>query len=594
MNHKKTIVDAILDFPNRTSNPIAVQFKKQEQWVVKSWLEYYQNLSQFGAALLHLGLNKGEKVSIMSNTRYEWSVADAGILASGGVVVPVYTNSTSTEVEYILNHSETKILLIENDLGLRVWNQIRSQCPRVEKVIIIETRSALAEGYVTWNELLDIGSKILETKPNFLTDQARQVSASDAATIVYTSGTTGLPKGVLLTHTQIVSEVSEAFPLCGVSEKDVSLSFLPYAHVLGRVEHWGHQWLGFTMAYAESIDQIRVNLKEIQPTILVAVPRIFEKIYSAIWAQMENQKLKAKAFDWALKAGLAVGELKQTRSQMPLSLLAEFILADRLLLCRVRDAFGGKLKFCISGGAPLSSDVALFFHACGVLILEGYGLTETTAAICVNTPFNYKFGSVGRPIGDVEIKIAEDGEILIKSKKVMKEYYKDPQATSSTLHDGWFATGDIGEILSGGHLKITDRKKDLIKTAGGKYVAPQKLENLLKISPLVSQVLIHGDQKKYIVALITVDRLQVERMAKENSWSFDQWQDLTQKHEVYEAVRRALAETNSKLASFETIKKFLIIPTEFTVEGGELTPSLKIKRKHLDQKYHKEIDSLYE
>lgn len=591
---KTTLIDAILDFPNRTSQPVAVQFKKQNRWEKKTWPEYYHDLSQFGSALLESGLKKGEKVAIMSSTRYEWSVADAGSLCCGAVVVPVYVNSTSAEIEYILNHSETKFLFIENDLGLRIWNQIRSQCPKVEKIILLEGRHARPEDSVTWIEFLEIGRKALEKNPQFLIAQARSIKPTDDATLIYTSGTTGLPKGVLHTHTQIVSEISEAFSLCGVTHKDISLSFLPYAHVLGRVEHWGHQWIGFTMAYAESIDQIRNNLKEIQPTLLVSVPRIFEKIYSSIWTQMENQKIKEKVFEWALGVALRVGELKITRSKMPLNLLAEFIAADRLILSKVREAFGGKLRFCISGGAPISADVALFFHACGILILEGYGLTETTAAICVNTPFNYKFGSVGRPIGDVEIKIADDGEILVKSKKVMKEYYKDPQATSQHLHEGWFSTGDIGEILPGGDLKITDRKKDLIKTAGGKYVAPQKLENIVKTAPLISQVLIHGDQKKYIVALITVDRSQIERMAKEHSWSFDHWQDLTQKHEVYEAVRRIIAETNSQLASFETIKKFLVLPVEFTIEGGELTPSLKLKRKHLDQKYKKEIDSLYE
>ncbi len=594
MNARKTIIDAIHDFPNRTANSVAIQFKNKKNWIKRSWQEYYEDILHFGAALLSEELLSGDKIAIMANTRYEWTVADAGILSTGAVTVPIYMNSAPTEIEFILNHSEAQILVIENDLGLRTWNQIRSQCPKVKKVIVIETRNSIASDTVTWADFLEVGRKNLQKDSAIVKRCASQIKEDDIATIVYTSGTTGLPKGVVITHTQIVSEVSEAFSLCGVTDKDISLSFLPYAHVLGRVEQWGHQWLGFTLCYAESIDQIRNNLKEIQPTILVAVPRIFEKIYSAIWTQMENQKIKAKVFEWALKVGLSVGELKLTRSQMPLTLLGEYVLANKLLLSKVREVFGGRLKFCISGGAPISSDVALFFHACGILILEGYGLTETTAAVCVNTPFNYKFGSVGRPIGDVEIKIAEDGEILVKSKKVMKEYFKDSEATAIALHDGWLSTGDIGILLPGGDLKITDRKKDLIKTAGGKYVAPQKLENLLKLNPLVSQVLIHGDQKKYIVALITLDRMQLEKMAKENSWNHYNWHELTQKNEVYETVRRIVAETNSKLSSFETIKKFLLLPTEFTVEGGDLTPSLKIKRKHLDQKFRKEIDSLYE
>jgi len=594
MNHNKTIVDSILEFPKRTANPIACQYKKNNHWVQKSWSEYYEDLTRFAAGLMSLGLKKEQKVAIISSTRYEWSVADAGILSCGAITVPVYMNSTSSEIEYIINHSEAQILILENDLSLRVWSQIKAQCLKIETVIVMESRGTRPEDSIAWSDFLETGRKALEKTPNLFVERAKLVKISDLATIIYTSGTTGLPKGVLLTHTQIMSEITESFTLCGMTNQDSTLSFLPYAHVLGRIEHWAHIWLGFKMSYAESIEQVRNNLAEVKPTIMIAVPRIFEKVYSGIWSQMESHKIKAHVFNWALKVGLQVGEMKLTHQQIPLTLLAEYIAADRLILSKVRDAFGGQLKFCISGGAPISSEIALFFHACGVLILEGYGLTETTAAICVNTPFNYKFGSVGRPIGDVELKIAEDGEILVRSGKVMKEYYKDPQATSMVLHEGWLATGDIGEIMTGGDLKITDRKKDLIKTAGGKYVAPQKLENLLKLSPLVSQVLIHGDQKKYIIALITVDRAYVEKMARDNGWNYEHWQDLTRKHEVYDIVRRTLAETNSQLASFETIKKFLILPTEFTIEGGELTPSLKVKRKHLDTRFKKEIESLYE
>ena len=337
---------------------------------------------------------------------------------------------------------------------------------------------------------------------------------------------------------------------------------------------------------------MRGNLTEVRPTFLMSVPRIFEKIYAAVTAQIQTQPLKMKIFNWALEVGTKVGDYKMSGQVLPLDLLVKYELAKKLVLDKIPTAFGGRLRFAISGGAPIPREIALFFHAAGVLILEGYGLTETTAAITVNTPFNYKFGSVGRPIGEVKLKIAEDGEILVKSDKVMKEYYNNPEATKEAFTDGWFHTGDIGEILPGGDLKITDRKKDLIKTAGGKYVAPQRLEGLLKMSPVISQVLIHGDQKKYIVALVTVDRPFVEKIAKEKGISA-KWPELATTPQIQEMVRQAVAEANSTLASYESIKKYHILPIEFSVEGGEMTPSMKVKRKVLDQRYAKEIEALY-
>jgi long-chain acyl-CoA synthetase len=327
--------------------------------------------------------------------------------------------------------------------------------------------------------------------------------------------------------------------------------------------------------------------------MMVAVPRIFEKVYAAIYAQVGNNPVTSKLFKWAVEIGKKAGEYRLQHKSVPIDLFLQYQLADRLVLKKVREAFGGRLRFAISGGAPMASDIALFFHACGVLVLEGYGLTETTAAICVNTPFNYRFGSVGTPIGDVQLKIAEDGEILVKSKKVMKEYYLDPEATKEAFTDGWYHTGDIGEILTSGDLKITDRKKDLIKTAGGKYVAPQRLENLLKMNSFIANVLIHGDQKKYIVALITLDKPSILQFAKDKNISFKDYESLTQHPAVLELVRRGVAEANSHLASYETIKRFSVLTRDFTVEDGELTPSLKVKRKVLDKKFANQLEALY-
>jgi long-chain acyl-CoA synthetase len=588
-----TIGQSILSFKKRSAAK-AVMFKRSGQWQSKSWPEYYQDIEALGAGLLALRVKPQDRIAIMANTRYEWSVADHAAMGIHGIVVSIYQNNTPADVEYILNNSEASVLILENEALLEVWDEIKSKCPKVQKLILMENKKSIQDKMIlSWKDLIQKGQDILNKNSKAFEYLCASLKNTDIATLLYTSGTTGIPKGVVITHTQIISEVGEIFPVFGISDADISLSFLPYAHILGRIEHWAHAYMGFTMAYAESIEKIRSNLLEIEPTFLISVPRIFEKIYDTIGTQVDASPLKKKLFNWAIGIGKRITELKLTHQIVPLELLMTYELAHTLVLSKVSSAFGGRLRFAVSGGAPLAQDISIFFHAAGVLILEGYGLTETTAAITVNTPFNYKFGSVGRPIGDVELKIAEDGEILVRSLKVMKEYYKDPESTAQVFTDGWFHTGDIGFILQGGDLKITDRKKDLIKTAGGKYVAPQKLEGLLKLNPLISQALICGDQKKYIVALLTIDPVYLQSLAKNRNDSATPWTELINRPWVQDLVRDHIAETNAELASYESIKRFLILPVEFTVESGELTPSMKLKRKLLAEKYKKEIESLY-
>ncbi len=588
-----TLLKTVLEMPQRPSHHVAIKIKERGSWRNISWKEYYDQIQRAASAFLNLGVEPGDKVAIMSNTRWEWAVCDIAVMGCQGIVVPIYPNSTAEEVEFILNNCEAKYFICENKYSLSIWRKIRERCPHVKAVICFEIDRPEDDSVQMWSRLLTESEIHLSKNKKIFESNCQRSTMKDWATIVYSSGTTGVPKGIVLSQEQIHSEVSEAFPSCGVTPADTSLTFLPFAHVLGRIEHWGHIYIGYTMAYAESIEKLRYNLPEIKPTIMVAVPRIFEKVYSQILAQIESQPLKKKLFAWALGVGKKVSFLKITHQTIPLSLLAEYEAARRLVLNKVTNIFGGRLRFAISGGAPISRDLAQFFHAAGILILEGYGLTETTGAIAVNTPYNYKFGSVGRPVGDVQFKIAEDGEVLVKSKKVMVEYYKNPEATAQAFQDGWYATGDIGQILGNGDLQITDRKKDLIKTAGGKYVAPQKIEGLLKANPLIAHTLVHGDQKKYIVCLVTLDKGFLEKLAKENDWSYNQWTDLITQHEVQEAVKSTFNEVNSKLASYESVKSFKILPTEFTVESGELTPSLKVKRKMLDQKYSSTIDELY-
>lgn len=590
----KTICDCVLQMPARGPDKVALMFKQKNRWKEISWPEYYDRILVTGSALLSLGIKPQDKIAIMSNSRLEWSICDYAIMGIQAITVPIYQTVTAADLIHILSNSAAEILFIENKAMLKLFLQVREHCPQVRKVICFESIRDSDIAFWNWDEFFSLGQ---QEKPQFGSEfikRSQSTTRNDIATILYTSGTTGLPRGVILTHEQVMSEVTDAFPHLGVHEEDVTLNILPFAHILGRIESWGHAVIGFKMAYAENTERIRQNLTEICPTIIVAVPRIFEKIYSAIYAQLGNNVLRTKIFQRALRVGQEVGALKLDRKSIPLKLFLEFQIAQKLVLDKVQAAFGGKLRFAVSGGAPISKEICLFFNSCGIVILEGYGLTETTGAICSNTEFNYHFGSVGRPIGDVQIKIAEDGEILVRSKKVMREYYEDRKATEKAFSDGWFHTGDIGELLTSGDLKITDRKKDLIKTAGGKYVAPQHLENLLKMSPLISHALIHGDRKKFIVALITLDPHFLRKFAEEKNISVQSLSTLSQHPAVLDFVRRRVAETNSHLAGFETIKRFAILPEDFTIEGGDLTPSLKVKRKTLDEKWKKQLEALYQ
>jgi long-chain acyl-CoA synthetase len=592
-----TLSQCILLMRDRNPSLVAIKYKNKQGWQKLNWQEYYALIEKAGLSLLELGIQPKDKVAIFSNTRLEWCIADYAIMGVGAIVIPIYQTMTPEDLEYVLNDSSAQAVFIENRSLLKAFNQIKARCPHVKKVILMDSDDGKAsEETLTWQDFMALGSAGKnKAKSDVFAQLCQKAQIDDVATILYTSGTTGLPKGVLLCHRQGVSEIHDAFNYVGATADDVSLTFLPYAHILGRIEHWGQTYIGATMAFAESIEKVRSNLQEIHPTFIMSVPRIFEKIYSAIWAQVESNFASNKIFRWALAVGLKAGDYRLKREPIPIALLAQYTLAKKLALHKVTDAFGGRLRFAISGGASIPRDIALFFHACEILILEGYGLTETTGAITVNAPFDYRFGSVGKPFGDVQLKIAEaDGEILAKSDKIIREYYNNPEATKEAITDGWFHTGDIGEILPSGDLRITDRKKDLIKTAGGKYVAPQKIENLLKAHSYISHVLVHGDQRKFIVALLTLDKGAIINFAKDKQINYPDYATLTQNPQVLELVRKGVAETNQQLASYESIKRYAVLPDDFSVESGELTPSLKVKRKVLDKKFKKEIDSLYQ
>lgn len=578
MTHTEAPISHHLLRANKSrSGRIAVRFKRHRDWLELTWAEYFERIEAAGLGLSALGLARGDRVAILSATRLEWAIADLAILGLGAVTVPVYPNCTADELEFVLNHARPRVLIVETAAHFEKWRTIARRCPSVEDVICIDRGAEATEDTLDWDDLLNCGLGVRNDRPDAFTESIAQTTIDEVATIVYTSGTTGRPKGVVLTHRQIMSETQDLMRAFPISSADATLSFLPYAHVLGRIESWLHIYVGFTLSFAEGMDRLRQNLVEARPTVIIGVPRVFEKINEALQARVDADPWRRRLFKVLSEPGFRPRE----------------ILADRLIYRRLRDALGGRLRFVVSGGAPLDARLAEFFHRAGILILEGYGLTETTGAICVNTPTAFEFGTVGRPLADVEVRLSEDGEISFKSAKLFREYLDDAESTRQAFSDGFFRTGDVGEFTERGFLKITDRKKDLIKTAGGKYVAPQKLEALIKREPLVSNVLIHGDRRKFIVALITLNETRVLALAREKGWSYRDYRALTQMAQVRATIKHAVETANAELSPFETIKDFAILAQDFTLERGELTPSLKVKRRALDEAYRATIDALY-
>ncbi len=559
----ETIHDWLLKANDRNSDLIAIKWKENGQWQTKNWQNYLLDCTRLAKLLDQNQISANGKVGLISATTWQWAAIDVATIASGRILAPLYSNLNDEDVLYILNHSECEIVFLEN-------KKLEVQFNRIKARLLKPVRSIRVD---------QIDFAKIEAGPEDVLKfiaQARTITLEKPVTIIYTSGTTGTPKGVLMSHHAITSEIAETFSLFDVDENDMSLSFLPYAHVMGRVEHWGSLCAGYTLAFAQTIDTLKIDLKDVKPTFLISVPRVFEKIYSGILNQVETQTSRKKIFHWALETSKKTLYYRDTNQTIPLMLVVQNELAQKLVFKKIREAFGGRLRFAISGGAPLSQELGQFFLFLGVKVLEGYGLTETFAAVSVNTESQFKFGTVGKPIGDVEIKFDTDGEILVKSKKVMIEYYKNPEATTAVMENGFFRTGDIGEWTSEGYLKITDRKKDLIKTSGGKYVAPQKLEGLLKQEPTVSQALIVGDQRKYITAIISVDPA-THPDTKENR----------------EKVKAQMQKINSQLSSYESIKKFEIVFETWTVDSGDLTPSMKLKRRVVESKYKQQIDEMY-
>jgi long-chain acyl-CoA synthetase len=574
----------------------AQQSKERGVWQTRTWRQVGEAVRELATGLLALGRKPGEAVAILSASRAEWVQADFAIFSAGCRTIPIYPTYPPDLIQYIVNDADVKTLIVEDPAQLAKVLEVQGKMDGLEQVVVIQGHQGEPSAQITtWDGLRRLGRDNLERLKSELAGRVTGVRPEDIATIVYTSGTTGPPKGVVQTHGNHIATLESAAKMAGIADGDTHLLFLPLAHSFARLESFIGVHRGLTTAFAENIDKLRDNLPEVRPHFICSVPRVFEKVYAGVLAKAEaGSPLKKKIFYWAVEVGREVSKLQQARKPVPAGLAVKHRLAHKLVFSKLHAALGGRLRFAVSGGAPLSKEIAEFFHAAGILILEGYGLTETCPSLTFNRLDNFKFGSVGQAQPGVEIKIAPDGEILGRGANIAKGYFKKPEATAEVfLSDGWFATGDIGRLDGDGFLYITDRKKDLIVTAGGMNIAPQNVENLLKGDPFISQVMVYGDRRPYPVALITVNPEELVKFAKEQGILDTDPASLAKHPKVVERVSRIVEDRNGELQSYAKIKKFAILPADFTVENGLLTPTLKVKRKVITDKHRELLDSLY-
>ena len=592
-----TLARMFWDRVERSVSSPAQQFKQGGAWRTLTWREVGDVVREIATGLIALGRKKGEAVGILSASRAEWVQADFAIFSAGCVTIPVYPTYPPDLIQYIVNDAGVKTLIVEDPGQLAKVLEVQGKMEGLEQIVVIQGYEGKEPSprIFTWEALRRLGRENREKFKSELASRVADTRPDDIATIVYTSGTTGPPKGVVQTHGNHLAALGSAAETTSIREGDVHLLFLPLAHSFARLESFIGIHRGLTTAFAENIDKLRENLPETRPHFLCSVPRVFEKVYAGALAKAESgSPLKKKIFHWALGVGKEVSRLKQAKKPVPAGLKLKYRLAHKLVFSKMHAALGGRLRFAVSGGAPLSREIAEFFHAAGILILEGYGLTETCPVLSNNQEDNFKFGSVGLPIPGVEIKIAPDGEILGRGKNIAQGYFKKPEATAEVfLAGGWFATGDIGRIDEDGFLFITDRKKDLIVTAGGMNIAPQNIENLLKGDPFISQAMVHGDKRPYPVALLTVNPDELVKFAKEQGILITDPAALAKHPKVVERVSRIVENKNTELQSYAKIKKFAILPGDFTVDNGLLTPTLKVKRKVITEKNREILDSLY-
>ncbi len=562
-----------------------------------SYTDYRRNVERFALGLASLGIVKGDRVAIISENRPEWVIADMAIVCLGAINVPIYPTLTPKQIEFIFNDAGVKLAIVSNSLQLAKVTKLTSDVRTLQGSIIM---NATGDGddptALSFPDVYRMGEEFEKTHPTYFPEAIKLPKPDDLLTIIYTSGTTGNPKGVMLTHHNLVSNIKSASSVIPFNHEDVLLSFLPLCHSFERMAgYYTAMACGATVAYAESVETVRDNLLEVRPTIVTTVPRLFERIHSRMMKQVDSSPpLRQKIFHWAVKVGKEYAKARRSGSIPPL-LKLQRALAAKLVYSKLQQRTGERIRFFVSGGAALPKELGEFFEAVGIMIIEGYGLTETSPVLSVNRLDDYKFGTVGKPIPGVEIKIAEDGEILAKGPNIMKGYYNNPEATAEAIDaDGWFHTGDIGQFDEQGHLMITDRKKHLFVSSGGKNIAPQPIENLFLTSKYIDQFVLIGDGRMFLTALIVPEYENLKEYAKSIGISFSKESDLVQAAEIRQLYEKEIQSIQKELPTFERVRRFELLPEALTVEKGEITPTMKVRRKVVEQKYADLIERMYQ
>src|SRR5437667_2187741 len=576
----------------------AQMFKRHSAWTTLTWREVGEIVREVALGLIALGRQPGDAVALLSTSRAEWVQADFAIFSAGCITVPVYPTYPPDLIAYVVNDSGARTIIVEDPGQLAKVLEVRDKTPGLEHIIVMTGYEATQppKMVLTWEMLRRVGRDNAARHAGTLAARLAGTKPDDLASIVYTSGTTGPPKGVMQTHGNHIAAQKNSESAAPCEEGWVHLLFLPLAHSFARLESFLGVYRGLCTAFAENLDKVGDNLKEVRPHFICSVPRVFEKVYAKILTGVQaGSPVKKRIFNWAMDVGREVSHRQRAGQPIGGALALKRKLADRLVFEKLHQALGGRLRWAVSGGAPLAPDIAEFFHAAGILILEGYGLTETCPALTFNRPSRFKFGSVGQALSGVELKIGADGEILARGPNIAtRGYYKQPEATAEVFEpSGWFHTGDIGHLDDEGFLYITDRKKDLIVTAGGMNLAPQNIENLMKSDPFISQVMVHGDKRPYPVALITLNAEELAKFAREQGILTTDAAVIVKHPKILERVGRTIEERNTQLQSYAKIKRFAILPTDFSQEGGELTPTLKVKRKVVAEKYRDALEDLY-
>jgi long-chain acyl-CoA synthetase len=587
-----TLPSRLLNAVDSLSNPRAQMFRGTDGWKPISSEELLRRVAGLASAFVELGVKPGDRVGLFAANRPEWHTADFAITGVGSVTVPIYFNESPERITYILKHCGAKFVFAAGGAQMHKLEALRAQLPELEQIVLADGGPDLPGDCLRYETLIAAagGADVASYRM-----RASQVLPGQLASIIYTSGTTGEPKGVMLTHTNFCSNVTDSCANVKFDSKDdIAISFLPLAHVYGRTLDYAHLFHGVTIAYVEAVEQVAQALLEIQPTLLAAVPRVFEKIYTRVVEQGSKQTgYRRKIFDWAMEVASRSALWRSGEQNANSQVKLAWGLADKLVYSKIREGTGGKLRLVFSGGAPLAKELAEFFWAVGVPIYQGYGLTETAPVLTSNYPQN-RMGSSGKPIPNIELRVAEDGEILAKGPCVMQGYYKSPEATREVLSvDGWFSTGDIGYLDKDNYLFITDRKKDLIKTAAGKFVAPQPIENAFKTSPFILNAMVVGDKRKFISALIVPNLITVGAKAAEQGIKFSSNKEMVAHSFVRSLIEGEVKRLTANLAQYETVKRFALLPEDFTFDNGSLTFTLKLRRRVVEQQFHEVIERLY-